>query len=70
MMRVEYSLNILKPLNFILKRVNVMVLELQFNIAIIGTSLAVQGCRICLPMKGTWVLFLVGELRSHMPQGN
>ena len=70
MMRVEYSLNILKPLNFILKRVNVMVLELQFNIGIIGTFLVIQGCRSCLSMKGTWVLFLVGELRSHMPQGN
>ena len=22
-----------------------------------------------LPVKGTWVLFLVGKLRSHMPHG-
>ena len=44
-----------------------MVLELQFNIAVTGTSLVVQGRRICLPMKGTPVLFRVRELKSHMP---
>ena len=35
-----------------------------------GTSLLVQWLRIHLPMKGTWVQYLVGELRSHMPRGN
>ena len=35
-----------------------------------GISLAVQWLRIHLPMQGTWVRFLVGELRSHMPWGN
>ena len=34
-----------------------------------GTSLAVQWLRICLPMQGVWVRSLVGELRSHMPHG-
>ena len=32
-----------------------------------GTSLAVQGLNLCLPMQGIWVLFLVRQLRSHMP---
>ena len=32
-----------------------------------GTSLVFQCLRICLPMQGTWVWPLVGELRSHMP---
>ena len=32
-----------------------------------GTSLVVQWLRICLPMQGTRVRSLVGELRSHMP---
>ena len=31
------------------------------------TSLVVQWLRILLPMQGTWVRSLVGELRSHMP---
>ena len=35
-----------------------------------GTSLVVQWLRICLPMQGTWVRSLVGELRSHMLRGN
>ena len=30
----------------------------------------VQWLRICLPVQGTWVGFLVLELRSHVPQGN
>ena len=30
------------------------------------TSLVVQWLRICLPMQGMWVWFLVGEMRSHM----
>ena len=34
-----------------------------------GTSLVVQWLRICLPMQGTQVRSLFGELRSHMPQG-
>ena len=32
------------------------------------TSLVVQRLRIHLPMQGTWVQPLVGELRAHMPQ--
>ena len=36
----------------------------------IGTSLVVQRLKICLSMQGTQVLSPVGELRSHMPQGN
>ena len=35
-----------------------------------GTSLVVQWLRICLLTQGTWVQSLVGELRSHMLQGN
>ena len=36
----------------------------------VGTSLVVQGLRICLLMQGTGVRSLVGELRPHMPQGS
>ena len=35
-----------------------------------GLSLVVQWLRICLPMQGARVWSLVGELRSHKPQGN
>ena len=35
-----------------------------------GTSLVVQWLTICLPRQGTRVQSLVGELTSHMPQGN
>ena len=35
-----------------------------------GTSLVVQRVRIRLPMQGTQVRSLVGELGSHMPRGN
>ena len=28
-----------------------------------------QWLRLCLPMQGVWVRSLVGELGSHMPQG-
>ena len=35
-----------------------------------GTSLMVQWLRICLPMQGTRVRSLVGELRPHMLWGN
>ena len=34
-----------------------------------GTSLVVQWLRIHLPMQGTGVRSMVGELRSHMPCG-
>ena len=33
-----------------------------------GTSLVVQWLRLHLPMQGSWVQPLVGELRSHMLQ--
>ena len=33
----------------------------------VGTSLAVQWLRLCLPMPGVRVQSLVGELRRHMP---
>ena len=32
-----------------------------------GTSLVVQGLRLCLPMQKVWVQSLIRELRSHMP---
>ena len=32
----------------------------------LGTSLMVQGLRICLALQGMWVQFLDGEPRSHM----
>ena len=32
----------------------------------LGTSLMVQGLRICLAVQGTWVQSFVRELRSHM----
>ena len=35
-----------------------------------GTSLVVQWLKIGLPMQGTWVQFLVGELISHIPWSN
>ena len=35
-----------------------------------GTSLVVEWLRICLPMQGTLVPSLVGELRLHVPWGN
>ena len=34
------------------------------------TSLVVHWLRIYLETQETWVLLLIGELRSHMPQGN
>ena len=34
------------------------------------TSLVVHWLRIYLEIQETWVRLLVGELRSHMPQGN
>ena len=37
---------------------------------IYGDSLVVQWLRIKLPMQGTWVQPLVGELRYHMPWDN
>ena len=37
---------------------------------LVETSLVVQWLRVHLPMQGTWVLSLVGKLRSHMPWGN
>ena len=33
----------------------------------LGMALVAQGLRVNLPVQGAWVLFLVGELRSHMP---
>ena len=36
---------------------------------VLGTSLAVQWLRLCLPMQGVQVQSLVGELRSPMPRG-
>ena len=41
----------------------------SFKKKILGTSLAVQWLRPHLPMKGLQVWSLLGELRSHMPQG-
>ena len=35
-----------------------------------GDFLAVQWIRIHLPVQGTWVRSLDGELRSHTPQSN
>ena len=34
-----------------------------------GTSLAVQWLRLCLPMQGVQVRSLLQKLRSHMPRG-
>ena len=44
--------------------------EEQFKITVRVTSLVVQWLKICFPMQGTRVRSLVGELRSHMLQGN
>ena len=33
-----------------------------------GTPLAVQWLRLCLPMQGVRVRSLIGELRSHRPR--
>ena len=35
-----------------------------------GISLVVQWLRIRLPMQGIQVQYLIGELRSHMPQSS
>ena len=37
---------------------------------VVGTSLVVQWLRICLPMQGTWVWSLVGELRLLQGRAN
>ena len=42
---------------------------LSFQESYIRTSRVVQWLRPCLPMKRVWVWSLVGELRSHSPQG-
>ena len=34
-----------------------------------GSSLAVQGLRLCLPMQGVWIPSLLGEPRSHIALG-
>ena len=39
------------------------------SIASVGTSLVVQGLRLCLAMQGVQVHSLVWELTSHMPSG-
>ena len=44
-------------------------MHLFIQYVFVGTSLAVQWLRFHLPMKGVQVQSLVGELRSHMPQG-
>ena len=36
----------------------------------VGTSLLVQGLRICLAMQGTQAQSLVREVRSHLSWGN
>ena len=33
-----------------------------------GTSLVVQGLRLCFPMQGVWVQSLVRERKSHVPR--
>ena len=43
--------------------------ELTDRKAVERTFRVIQCLRICLVMKGTQVLFLVRELRSHMPWG-
>ena len=37
------------------------------NASKLRTSLAVQWVRLCLPVQGLQVLWLVGELKSRMP---
>ena len=44
--------------------------DCNYQYCIIGTSLVVQWLRIRLPVQGTQVRSLVGELRSHVPRGN
>ena len=36
-----------------------------FKRKLLGTSLAVQWLRLCLPRQGVWVQSLVGELRYN-----
>ena len=43
---------------------------LQYKNIMIGTLLVVQQLRLRLPIQGTWIPSLFGELGSHMPQGN
>ena len=35
---------------------------------ILGTSLVVQGLRLCFPWQGVWAWSPVRDLRSHIPQ--
>ena len=62
--------NLLKEEENELFCLDLQVAKRQPERAMIGTSLVVQWLRIHLPMQGTWVRSLIGELRSHMPQGN
>ena len=42
---------------------------LNVRIVHLGTSLVVQWLRLYFPRQGVWVRSLIGELRSHMLQG-
>ena len=55
-----------------LKRCSTLLVirEMQIKTTLRGTSLVVQWLRIYLPVQGTRVQYLVGELRSHMLGGN
>ena len=44
--------------------------KIKIKIGILGTSLVFRGLRISLPMQGTRVQSLVGEVRPHRLWGN
>jgi len=51
-----------------LGKVIIFLYDLSSKSGGLGTSLAVQWLRLCLPMQGAQVQFLVMELRSHIPK--
>ena len=66
----DFNMNVFKistkfSLNFLITSLSKLD---RLRRCLLGISLDVQWLRICLPMQGTWVWSLVGELRAHMLQ--
>ena len=50
-------------------RVKGICIHFMLKCPCVGTSLVVQWLRLHLSMQGTWVRFLIREIRFHMPGG-
>ena len=61
-------LNLMKNINQPIQEVQQNQVRKRQRKPHLGTSLAVQWLRPCLPMQEVWVQSLVGDLRSHMPR--